>query len=122
MAGSAEPSTQRPYAIVLPGRRRRCALMPAPVPIPRPQRPGPPAGVVAVRGRVGHRLMDAPVLAEPVRLPRPPPVTTPVGRVLPFRGRGVHPAARRRLARRVSRRLRGAEGLPLIHGDDAAVL
>ena len=62
-----------------------------------PQGSHRPAEVVAVQREIGHRLVDTPVLAEPIRLPRLPRVAAPVRRLLPLHERRVdRPAAHRR--------------------------
>src|SRR3954452_14354797 len=96
--GKAQPFLQRPDVVGQTGRHRGGPLLPRAVLIPNPQGPHRPTEVVTIQREVSHRLMDPPILTEPIRPSRLPCVLTAVRRVLSLHERGVdRPAAHRRL-------------------------
>src|SRR5436305_2101979 len=91
-----QPLLQRPDVIGEARRHRRSPVLPPAIFAPLPQRAHRPAEVVSIHRVVSHRLVDSPVLAEPIRPSRLPRVAAPVRGVLPLDERGIdRPAARR---------------------------
>src|SRR3954451_3683863 len=108
--------------IAEPGGPRGCPPLPSAVVTPLPESTNHPAEVVTVQGEVGHRLVHAPILTEPVRLPRLPRVVTAVRTVLAFHERGVDRPAHRRRRQGLPQAALGPEDQAPRDGDHAVVL
>src|SRR5450759_5153822 len=96
-AREGDPLTHRPDMIGQASRHRRCSLPPVPSIVTFLERSYRPAKIITVHSKIGHRLVDPPVLTERVGLAHLPGVVVPVGGVLSLQKRGVDPSAHLRL-------------------------
>src|SRR5262249_56958065 len=100
--GKTQPFLQGPDVICQPRRHGRSSPPPTAVLTLDPQGSHHPTEVVSIQREIRHRLMNPPVLTEPISPPRLPRVLAPVRRVLTLHERGVdRPAAHRVLQRLV---------------------